>query len=70
MKNNYQKAAYELLNGKVVGFATETVMGLGVVYNNKAAYELLNRVKSNSFEIVYGNCNRDNWRCLFILICT
>lgn len=45
MKNNYQKAAYELLNGKVVGFATETVMGLGVVYNNKAAYELLNRVK-------------------------
>lgn len=45
MKNNYQKAAYELLNGKVVGFATETVMGLGVVYNNKEAYDLLNKVK-------------------------
>lgn len=61
MKNNYQKAAYELLNGKVVGFATETVMGLGVVYNNKAAYELLNRVKrrpeDKPYSLMIGDVN-------------
>ena len=34
-----------LLKGQVVAFPTETVMGLGVVFNNKAAYELLNQIK-------------------------
>ena len=34
-----------LLSGKVVAFPTETVMGLGVIYNNKNAYDLLNIVK-------------------------
>ncbi len=45
MKNDYKKASQVLLDGKVIGFATETVMGLGVVYNNKEAYDLLNKVK-------------------------
>ena len=34
-----------LSDGKVVAFPTETVMGLGVVYNNKDAYNLLNTIK-------------------------
>lgn len=34
-----------LLSGKVVAFPTETVMGLGVIYNNINAYNLLNQIK-------------------------
>ena len=34
-----------LLSGKVVAFPTETVMGLGVIYNDKNAYDLLNKIK-------------------------
>ena len=34
-----------LLSGKVVAFPTETVMGLGVVYNDRKAYDLLNHIK-------------------------
>lgn len=34
-----------LSKGGVVAFPTETVMGLGVVYNNRAAYDKLNKVK-------------------------
>ena len=35
----------ELLQGGVVAFPTETVMGLGVVYDSKDAYEKLNAIK-------------------------
>ena len=34
-----------LKDGKVVAFPTETVMGLGVIYNDKKAYDLLNQIK-------------------------
>ena len=34
-----------LEEGGVVAFPTETVMGLGVVFNNRKAYDKLNRVK-------------------------
>ena len=38
-------ASEALRNGGVVAFPTETVMGLGVVYNNREAYDKLNKVK-------------------------
>ena len=41
--NNAFKA---LNNHKVIAFPTETVYGLGVFYDDKEAYELLNKVKN------------------------
>ena len=38
-------ASEKLRKGGVVAFPTETVMGLGVVYNNRKAYDRLNKVK-------------------------
>lgn len=38
-------AAQKLLDGGVVAFPTETVMGLGVVYDNFDAYNRLNKIK-------------------------
>ena len=35
-----------LLEGKVVSFPTETVMGLGVIFDNCEAYDLLNKIKN------------------------
>ncbi len=40
-----QEAAYHLLNHGVVAFPTETVMGVGVVYDDEFAYNRLNNVK-------------------------
>ena len=34
-----------LSNHQVVAFPTETVMGLGVLFNDREAYDLLNRIK-------------------------
>ena len=49
MKNNVgknlEKCASILLNGGVVAFPTETVMGLGVVYDNEESYNRLNIIK-------------------------
>ena len=39
------KAKEALLNHGVVAFPTETVMGLAVVFNDRAAYEKLNSIK-------------------------
>ena len=38
-------ASSALREGGVVAFPTETVMGLGVVFNNREAYDKLNKVK-------------------------
>ena len=38
-------ASEALRKGGVVAFPTETVMGLGVVYNDRKAYDRLNKVK-------------------------
>ena len=38
-------ASEALRKGGVVAFPTETVMGLGVVYNDRRAYDRLNKVK-------------------------
>lgn len=40
-----QEAAYHLLNHGVVAFPTETVMGVGVVYDDEYAYNRLNIIK-------------------------
>lgn len=40
-----KEAAYHLLNHGVVAFPTETVMGIGVVYDDEFAYNRLNIIK-------------------------
>ena len=40
-----KEAAYHLLNHGVIAFPTETVMGLGVVYDDEFAYNRLNIIK-------------------------
>lgn len=40
-----KEASFCLLHHGVVAFPTETVMGLGVVYNDKVAYDRLNAIK-------------------------
>lgn len=45
LKEEVKLAKEALLNGGVVAFPTETVMGLGVIYNNPDAYEKLNKIK-------------------------
>ena len=41
----YLLAKYVLDNSRVIAFPTETVMGLGVYYNDFNAYQLLNKIK-------------------------
>ena len=43
--NELEKAAELLRKGEVIAFPTETVYGLGVVYDNKEAYDRLVKVK-------------------------
>ena len=45
INNEAALASEALRKGGVVAFPTETVMGLGVVYNNRKAYNKLNKVK-------------------------
>ena len=43
--NKYKSARDALLNHGVIGFPTETVMGLGILYDDKVAFERLNMLK-------------------------
>ena len=45
MEKVYKKALEALQKHQVIAFPTETVFGLGVFYDDKEAYELLNRIK-------------------------
>ena len=45
MKQIYEQALKALNNHQVIAFPTETVFGLGVFYDDKEAYELLNIIK-------------------------
>lgn len=45
LKNEIKEAVNALKNHGVVCFPTETVMGLGVVYNDYDAYNYLNKIK-------------------------
>ena len=45
LKEEIRLAKEALLNHQVVAFPTETVMGLGVLFDDKEAYDLLNKIK-------------------------
>ena len=44
-KNNFKEAAIILKNGGLIAFPTETVFGLGVIFNNESSYKRLIDVK-------------------------
>ena len=44
--NEYIKVVDDLLNGEVVGFPTETVYGLAIVYDSKKAFDKLYEIKN------------------------
>ena len=44
----YEKTVNDLLNGEVVGFPTETVYGLAIVYDSKEAFDKLYEIKNRS----------------------
>ena len=44
-KSQYKKASKILQNGGLIAFPTETVYGLGVVFDNEQSYERLINVK-------------------------
>jgi len=46
--SEYKNIVKDLLAGKVVGFPTETVYGLAIVYNNKEAFDKLYEIKNRS----------------------
>lgn len=45
---NFKEASFILKRGGIVAFPTETVFGLGVVYDNEKSYERLIKVKRRS----------------------
>lgn len=47
-KKDYLKIIEDLLNGEVVGFPTDTVYGLAIVYNNENAFKKLYEIKQRS----------------------
>ena len=46
--NDYKKIVEDLLKGEVVGFPTETVYGLAIVYNSKEAFDKIYQIKQRS----------------------
>ena len=44
----YEKIVNDLLEGKVVGFPTDTVYGLAIVYDDKEAFDKLYEIKNRS----------------------
>ena len=59
MKPNFIKAKEILESSKVIAFPTETVMGLGVYFDDFKAYELLNSIKrrpeDKPYTLMLGN---------------
>ena len=57
----YLLAKYVLDNSQVIAFPTETVMGLGVYYNDFNAYQLLNKIKCRPEDKPYTMmlCSKD-----------
>lgn len=60
MSNNEFNLAKEVLdNSGVIAFPTETVMGLGVYYNDHSAYQFLNKIKNRPedkpYTLMLGN---------------
>lgn len=44
----YEKIVEDLLNGQVVGFPTDTVYGLAIIYDDKNAFDKLYSIKNRS----------------------
>ena len=61
-RNEFDLAKKELDNSKVIAFPTETVMGLGVYYDDYNAYNLLNKIKERPedkpYTLMLGDINR------------
>ena len=53
MKQILQSALEALNNHQVIAFPTETVFGLGVFYDDREAYELLNQIKRSKEDKPY-----------------
>lgn len=53
LDNQLKEATQKLLNHGVVAFPTETVMGLGVVFDDYSAYQKLNIIKCRSEDKPY-----------------
>lgn len=47
-KDDYKLIVNDLLNGEVVGFPTETVYGLAIVYDNISAFKKIYEIKNRS----------------------
>lgn len=60
-RNNLEKAAKILKDGGVVCFPTETVMGLGVIFDNISAYLRLNEIKCRPNDKPY-TMMLDEWK--------
>ena len=54
-----QNAKKALEKSEVIAFPTETVMGLGVFYNDYVAYELLNKIKNRREDKPYTMMLKD-----------
>ena len=61
LKEEILLAKEALLKGEVVAFPTETVMGLGVVFNNYKAYNLLNKIKERPEDKPYTLMLKDKF---------
>lgn len=46
--SEYKEIVNDLLNGKVVGFPTDTVYGFAIVYDSKEAFDKLYEIKNRS----------------------
>lgn len=46
--NEYKKIVEDLLNGEVVGFPTETVYGLAIIFDDKSSFDKLYEIKNRS----------------------
>lgn len=58
-KQQIKEAKKALYNSKVIAFPTETVMGLGVLYDDYNAYELLNKIKNRREDKPYTMMVKD-----------
>jgi len=56
---NLERAKQILLEGGVIAFPTETVMGLGVVFDNFIAYQNLNKIKGRPEDKPYTMMVKD-----------
>ena len=61
LKTELEIIKEKLYNSEVIAFPTETVMGLGVIYDDKKAYEKLNQIKrrpeDKPYTLMLGNVN-------------